>query len=205
MPLTVLIPPVSNNLTTAETVARELLLTDENLVVGISELIPMASAACASYCNRVEGFGLAVVRQTERIATARDCIILARDLNVVLAGVVGDYTLGVVEAGTTLGADEYELDAGGLLYRLSDDERTNWEPGLVTITYKAGYALLDDLPWDIERACILTVAEMHAQRGGNPGLRSQNNGLMAETFMTPVAGVPPQAARLLDPWRRFAL
>lgn len=194
--LTVITPPVTNDLTVVATVQRELQLTRAEDIEGLADLIAEASGACASYCRRPEGFGLATVRQTERLARAIDCIILARDLAVTISGVTVD--------GEALTATDYELD-GSLLYRRDGDRLVMWSAGVVEVTYSAGYATLGDLPWEIERACIQTVAAFHAARGVNPMLTRESNSVTTVAYAETVGGLPPSAAALLNPWVRIAL
>jgi hypothetical protein len=194
--LTVVAAPTTNDLTTTETAQRELRLEAQEDLDGLAELIAKASAACASWCGRPEGFGRATVTQTERLTRCADVLILARDLAPAISS--------VTEAGTALDADDYELD-GSLLYRLSDDERTTWPAGKIVITYAAGYTSLTDLPHEIEAACLLTLAQMHAGRGENPMERRADNGLLSVSYMDTDGGIPPAAAALLLPYRRYVL
>jgi hypothetical protein len=195
--LTVLTPPTTSDLTIAATATRELQLLREEELAGLAELIGQASATCGAFCGRPEGFGRATVRQTERITTPRDCIILDRDLAPAITGITLD--------GTALAGTDWELD-GALLYRLSGDARVRWERGTVAITYAAGFTLLAELPQEIERACLLVVAAIHAARGRDPMQRTENNGLVAASYLDPRPGMeamPPAAAALLAPWRRL--
>ena len=197
--LTVLTPSPTSDLTIAATAARELQLLRQEELDGLGELIGQASATCAGWCGRPEGFGRATVRQTERITTPRNSIILDRDLAPAITSITVD--------GVALAAADWELD-GALLYRLSGDARIRWERGVVVVTYAAGFALLADLPPEIERACLLVLAAIHAGRGRDPMQRTENNGLVAVSFLDPRPGmesIPPAAAALLSPWRRLHL
>lgn len=196
--LTVVTPPTTNDLTTIETATRELRLDDhQDNLLGLAELIQKASAACAGWCMRPEGFGRATVTQTERLTVSRECIILDRDLNPSITTVVED--------GDTLAGSDYEVD-DGRLYRLDDDERIEWPAVKIVITYEAGYldgGELDDLPQEIESACLLTLAAMHQARGENPLVRRSDNGLLSTSLAPTNGGIPDQAAQLLAPFRRW--
>lgn len=194
--LTVLTPPVTGDLTIFATAQRELQLTRPEDVSGLNELIAQASGACANYCCRPEGFGRATVRQTERLTRWTDCIILDRDLDVAISAVTVD--------GEALAATDYELD-GSLLYRLDADRRVAWSAGVVEITYQSGYTLLAGLPFDLERACLITLAAIHAGRGGNPMLTRESNSVTTVAYAETVGGVPAAAAQLLAPYRRIAV
>ena len=195
--ITVITPPATNMLTVIATAARELSILEAT--AGLQELIGQASDACARYCGRAEGFGRATVAQTERDIYA-PCIVLDRDINPAITSVVED--------GVTLAASNYELD-GSLLYRLSDDSRTQWAAAKVVITYAAGYVLLTDTPQDLERACIATLAAIYAARGRDPRIRSEAaDGVGSVSYLDPKAGaeaLPVEAAALLSPYRKISL
>jgi hypothetical protein len=193
--ITIITPPATNALTVLATAARELAIPEATS--GLQELIGQASDICARYCGRPEGFGRATVRQTER-SVDLPCIILDRDLNPAITSVIED--------GTTLAATDYELD-GSLLYRLSGDYRIQWRAAVVQVTYAAGYALLTDLPQDIERACLATLAGLQTARGRDPRIRSESaDGVGSVSYLDPRAGaeaIPIEAAALLAPWRKM--
>lgn len=82
--------------------------------------------------------------------------------------------LEVVEDGTTLTPDDYELDeATGQLWRLSDGDRIWWsDAAAITVQYTGGYALPGDLPADIQRAAIDQAKASYMGAGRDPNLRS---------------------------------
>lgn len=198
--LTVITPPASSDLTTVETAVRELALTQEADLGGLDALIRQASAICARYCGRSEGFGRATVRQTDRLSRAADCIILERDLAPSIAS--------ITEGGVALAGTDYELD-GSLLYRLAGDRRTTWQPAVVVVTYDAGYSLPASVPGDLERACLLLMQGMFSARGRDPLVRSESaDGVGSVSYLDPRAGaeaLPPQVAGLLSSWLRVAI
>lgn len=65
----------------------------------------------------------------------------------------------VTEDGSSLSADEYEVDANGL-YRLSSDTRMNWPTGEHTVVYSAGY---DTVPYDLKFAAIRFIQSEYTQ------------------------------------------
>lgn len=190
----------SADLTVLANAKAELLVTGTDQDTRIAALITQASGICASYCMRPEGFGLATWRETLRLSMSREAIILARDLAPAITSVVVD--------GVTLAAADYELD-GSLLHRLTDDRLTYWAPGKVVVTYTAGFALLTDLPQEIERACLLTLQSLWAAPGRNPLVRSETaQDVGSVSYLDPRAGMealPPQAAGLLAPWQRVSV
>jgi hypothetical protein len=195
--LEVITAPTTSDLTVLATATRELQLVRAEDTAGLADLICEASGICASWCKRPEGFGRATVRQTERLATARDCIVLERDLAPTITSVTLD--------GTTLASTEYELD-GALLYRLVSDDVVAWPAGAkVVITYQAGFVLLTGLPTEIERACLAVIAYLHGLRGNNPAARTEDNGLTRISYQDTDGGIPMQAAGWLRPYRRVTL
>lgn len=82
--------------------------------------------------------------------------------------------LEVIEAGTELTPDDYELDEfTGQLWRLSDGDRIWWsDAGVITVSYTGGYGLPDDLPADIQRAAIEQSKATYMAGGRDPTLRS---------------------------------
>lgn len=192
--LQVITPATSHDLTVLETARAELGGAAGATDADILGLIGQASAACAAWCNRPT-FAKETVRQTERGAPPAG-IILARDLNVQVQG--------VTVSGVALTSDEYAAE-DGVLFRIGAGMCFGWQWGLpVVIEYTAGFSLLAELPHDIERACLATLRAWYFARGRDPGLRSMSSEGIGMTQFAPAAagGLPPEAAALLQPWRR---
>jgi hypothetical protein len=196
--LSVVTAAESQDLTLVETVRNELGLSTENDQF-IERLVHEASAACASYCDRV--FGEEVVSEVIRNTVSRDSIHLQR-------WPVSSVS-SVVEDGVTLDADEYEVDpVTGFLYRLDgDDGRSCWPCVKITVTYTGGYELLDELPRDIERACIELVKAWYFSAKRDPMVKSSDlPGVMSESYWVGGIGngaLPPNVTALLDQYRSF--
>lgn len=118
----------------------------------------------------------------------------------------------IVVDGITLDADEWELGGeASWLYRLSDDRRIDWTGAKITVTYAGGYILPGaagaNLPADIERACLITIAAAVQAQGRDPALRSESaDGIGAQSWLDPRTdhgALPWQAAELLAPHRRY--
>ena len=82
--------------------------------------------------------------------------------------------LEVVESGTALTTDDWELDeVTGQLWRLSSGEYCWWsDSGTITVSYVGGYGLPDDLPADIQRAAIDQAKANYMSGGRDPTVRS---------------------------------
>lgn len=87
--LEILAPAATGDLTTLAIAKRELGVTDTAQDPRISDLIGAASDLVAQWCNRA-GFGREALRQTERLATLVDVLVLQRDLGVTVTTVAED-------------------------------------------------------------------------------------------------------------------
>lgn len=198
--LSILDPATTNDLTILATLKTELGITDTASDAYLADLIRQASDTVTRYCGRAT-FNRETVQQTERLTCRRECIVLDRDILPAITS--------VTEGGTALTADEYELD-GSLLYRLCGDVRICWAACKVVIVYAAGYVSLTDVPYDLERAVLITAAAWHSAKGRDPMLRSETTEGVGATSWIATAGMaamPPQAVSILDvgPYRLYAI
>jgi hypothetical protein len=196
--LTLITPHGTRAMVTEARARVELRLQQAEEYADLLELIYAASDACAKWCRLPvrPGFGRSVWRQTERLDTDMECIVLGASFLPAVSSITVD--------GEALTADEYEID-DGLLYRLDvDDDRTTWR-GKVVINYSAGFDLVQgssglyDLPHDLERACTITLAAMWGMRGRDPTERTHDDGLVSSAFRP--EAVPLEAQQLLQPYR----
>lgn len=199
------VAPAAKDLTLLATVKTELSITVTAQDAWLTDAIRQASDAIAAFCRRPEGFGRATWAQTWRAAYTGQCVgalILARDLAPAI--------VSVVEDGATLASTDYLLD-GALLRRLSDDAPTEWRAAKIVVTYQAGYTLLTDLPYDVERCCLDLVVRAHQAKGRDPGLRSERIlDVIAQSWDTPGGdgfkdGLPRDVAERLGPYIRWAV
>lgn len=197
--LEVLTPAGSSDLTTLATAKRELGVADATQDARIADLIREASDLVAQWCNRA-GFGRETLRQTERLASPVDVLVLQRDLGVTVTTVIED--------GVALSAGDYER-GGVLLYRLRGDLRVLWTARTVVIEYQAGFALPDDVPAALERACLDLLAGLWHGQGRDPAVRNETTeGVGAVGYFEHRADTLPLAVdRLaaLERYRRFHL
>lgn len=82
--------------------------------------------------------------------------------------------LEVVEGGTALTSDDWEIDnATGQLWRQGSSDRTYWSgSGNTLVSYVGGYILPGDLPADIQRAAIDQIKATYMGGSRDPALRS---------------------------------
>lgn len=191
--ITVITPAESYDLTTINSVKAELGISDNSEDEHLYRWIRQASGVIADYCNRV--FAEETLEETFRSATNADTLVLARCPIVSIAS--------IVENGVALAEADYEIaSASGTLIRLCDDTRTCWPTGKIVVTFTAGYALLGDLPYGVERAAITLVSQYRHDAGRNPNIRSESTDGLGSTSWFDGAGsrggLPPEVVGLLQ-------
>ena len=173
----------------------------------IAVLIKQASSIIAAYCDSV--FGQETVEQTfwsDHPSEWASSFMLARDR-------VTD-VLSVEIDGTVLDPVEYRLATDGYLHRVNfiagGSCHWTWTQEAI-ITYTAGYALLDSLPYGIERATLSLIKDYYFAIGGDPQIRSEEiPGVRTVTYSNSVVGgsgtgsLPPEVTSLLWPYKRLA-
>jgi hypothetical protein len=198
--LAVTTPAATKDLTTLARLKTDLGITDAAQDAALADVIREASDAIGRFCARPEGFGRETVTETWRLSGSAECLILARDILPAVASVTED--------GEPLAAADYLLD-GSLLRRLFDDTPHDWTARKIVVTYAAGYALLADTPYDLERACLDLCATIWASRGRDRSLRSESaDGVGAVSYLDPRAasgGLPQAIADALASYRRIAV
>lgn len=197
--LEILSAAANSDLTTLATAKRELGVTDTAQDARIADLIHEASDLLAQWCNR-SSFGRETLRQTARLASPVDVIVLQRDLGVLVTAVTED--------GVALTAAGFER-GGVLLYRLRDGVRVAWIARTVIVEYLAGLVLPDDVPPALERACLDLLAGLWHGQGRDPAVRNETTeGVGSVGYFEARADTLPLAAdRLaaLERYRRFHL
>lgn len=167
----------SYDLTVLDTVKLELgiAISDNSRDDELTSWIHQASDAIASVCKRV--FAEETLSEVFRSEYSDNHIsalkLSRRPVNIITS---------IVEDAITLEETEYEVDfKAGLIYRMFSTDglnRGSWQfCQKVTIIYTAGYVLLDDLPYDIERACLNLIKHFNTNsvvgggRGGDSSLK----------------------------------
>jgi len=166
----------------------------------ITAWIHQASGIIASECNRV--FARETVSEQFRPNRSMDVLSLTR------------YPVSSIssinENDEALAATDYEVDKeSGLLYRMSNDNRTCWQYGKIVVVYIGGYDIPVELPQPIERACILLVKQMRSSATRDPMLKSQEvPGVLSQAFWVGDIGnnsLPPEVSSLIAPYRNIVI
>lgn len=169
----------------------------------IAVLIKQASGIVAAYCDQV--FGEETVTETfwaDAPSEWARSFMLEREPVTEIVNVVID--------GATLDPSEYRMSTDGHLHRIGSTGVCQWAwTSEAVITYTAGYVLLDDLPYGVERAALLLIKGYYLGIGGDPRIRSEDiPGVRSVTYAlgsaTEAATMPPDVAALLKPYRRLA-
>jgi hypothetical protein len=203
--LEVITPAACLDLTVLDTAKAELGIpeSDTSQDEFIATLIKQASGIVADYCNQV--FGAEEVEEifwADAPSTWARSFMLAREPVISIDSVEVD--------GLTLDPSAYRMASDGHLHRLDTVGMTYWcLTSTVIVRYTAGYVLLDDLPYGVERAALSLIREYHSGAGRDPRVRSEDiPGLRSVTYQVGRAGdaptLPPEAVALLRPHRRLA-
>ena len=190
--LTVTTPASNFDLTVLATVKDELGITDRREDDNLARWIKQASDAISKHCNRV--FVQETVSETFRLKCRDDGLLLAR---YPVSGIAS-----VVENDTTLDASDYEVTTeSGVLKRLSSDREWCWPAGKIVVAYTAGYALVTDLPYGVERAAIALVKQYRYSAERDPLLRSEQvEGAGSSAYFdgVEITGLSPEVEGLLS-------
>lgn len=157
----------------------------------LQRFITQASDVIAGYCNRV--FAIETVKETFRFSASAADIMLRRYPVTEIVSVTMN--------GQSVDAALYQIDREtGIMDRLECQGAAAWWSGSVVVTYKAGFALPDDLPDGIERACITLVKGYAASGDRDPMVRSETSDGVGSTdyFSGAGTGLPPEVEGLIS-------
>jgi len=203
--LEVITPAACLDLTVLETAKMELGIpaSDTSQDDTIAVLIKQASGVVADYCNTV--FGAEEVVETFWADSPSEwarSFMLSRQPVISIESVEVD--------GMILDPSDYRMASDGHLHRLNTVGMTMWAlTSTVLIHYTAGYVLLDDLPYGVERAALSMIKTFHSGTGRDPMVRSESiPGLRDVSYQVGSLGdsesLPPEVVALLRPYRRLA-
>ena len=202
------------DLTVIETVKLELGIpeSDTSKDDQIATLIKQASGVISAYCDNM--FAQETVVETfwsgSRLWEAEwtSSFMLSREPVSEIISVEID--------GAILDPSEYRMANDSHLHRINmaSGETCLWTwTANAIITYKAGYVLLDDLPYGIERAALMLIKDYYSGVGRDPRVRQEEiPGVRNVTYW--VGGMntasqqssmlPPDVTALLAPYKRLA-
>lgn len=185
----------SKSMTSLARVKTELDITVDTHNTFLYDAIAQASAAVVSYCRRE--FAQETLVDSFRIGGGIGLLQLRRRPIVSVSSIVED--------GVTLDSDDYEIiKDNGWLQRLdSDGDPQCWECGKIVVTYVAGWAMLTDLPSDLERVTIDLVKSKWFGRKRDPMVKREDvpGVLLTEYWVDTgqyVRGLPAGIAQRLD-------
>lgn len=209
--LTVTQPSTTFDLTVVATVKAELGITNRKSDDQLAVFIRQASGAAASYCNRV--FALEGIKEEfwpDRDGMHHASRLLNGGLSVLQLRryPIAEMTL-VTENGVALTEDtDFRVDAeNGFLYRINASGFTrHWRTWPLVVEYSGGYALLDELPFPIERAVINMVKTAYNAAKRDPLIMSESiPGIRDVRYWVPSGGTQTpftsDVVELLDNFR----
>jgi hypothetical protein len=213
----VIAPAITHDLTTLDIAKEELGIdTDEN-DARLARWIRETSVYIERHCNRT------LVKETvKEIWHGADYWYLPevsqeiRPLNLRRYPVVEITSFGSVDEDPPLTMDDYQLDAfRGRLWRLHEGQRSYWSwhwsnTALMSleITYTGGYDNPDNLPPDLQAACLALLKIRNDTFGRDRFIRSQEiPGVIKEEYNNPASpgqsGLPPEICEMLQPFQEF--
>lgn len=198
---TVLVAPVTRDLTILPTVKEELGITKSDWDVLLGRLISEQSEVATKYCRRE--LAQATVIDYFRLGSGSYLPLIPsrRPVSSVTTLAEGETEL--------VAATDYETDsATGFLWRLTSDARTYWPTEKIALTYVGGFELLTTLPRDIERAVLILIKQAWFERTRDPRAKSETVEGIGRTDLwvgaIPGTGaLPSEATALLDPYRQY--
>lgn len=219
---------VDNALTTVARLCRELQIavpTGEDLT-DLEQFIAQASDAIEAYCDRrflkatvtekVRGYGGPTLRLSRyplvsitSVALSGNAISASSDTWAATPE-TDDAEQGVLRHLSSNWEWTADWDAGAA----APEQRAGTERPLYTVVYVGGYVLPASsprtLPYQIERACLLTCVDLYHNEGRNQQIVSETVMSASRTYADrtgePSAGgiIPDNALPLLDKYRRWS-
>lgn len=203
----ILTPPASEDLTLVETVKRELNIktnVDDDLWL---ERIRRASAEITRFCNRP--FAQAVVTDYFRptgSSSLGSCVFVSRPP-------VVEVIESEEEVPTPIDWSKYTFNDHGQVELLDPSGGTpEWVANtIISITYRGGYLLLQELPREIEEACINLVKARYFGAKRDPYVVSESvPGVLSTEYRIGALGIegshlPPDVQAPLESYKRYVI
>ncbi len=164
----------SRRLTTAAAVRAALKDTSSTYDTLIESIIDRVSADCVNFCNLARDIGgkqPTFVSETLRATwLITNC---GRDHELLLPWRAPVTAItSVVEDGVTLTSADYQLTAGGILERISNDAPMPWSTGKIVVVYVAGVTA-GTIPPELEGKVIDQVKMLYLGTDRDGALRSE--------------------------------
>jgi hypothetical protein len=218
---------VTNALTTVERVAAALSIAvpTGDALTNLEQMIAQASDAIEAYCDRtflkatvtekVRGYGSPTLRLSRYPLVSITSVSLSGSTIAASSDTwsatpeTEDAKQGVLRHLSANWEWTADVDAGAA----APEQRAGTERPLYTVVYVGGYVLPSGsprtLPYDIERACLLTAVALYRNEGRNRDILSETVMSASRTYAAaPGAGnvgiLTPEAAALLDKHKRWS-
>jgi hypothetical protein len=225
---------VANALTTIARVCRELGISvpasSSDDEVDLEQMIAQASDACEAYCDRtflkatvtekVRGYGSPTLRLSRYPLVSITSVSLSGSTIAASSDTwsatpeTEDAKQGVLRHLSANWEWTADVDAGAA----APEQRAGTERPLYTVVYVGGYVLPSGsprtLPYDIERACLLTAVALYRNEGRNQDIVSESvmsasrtyAGSTVNTGIGRGAGgiIPDNALPLLEKYKRWS-
>ncbi|MGE0698784.1 MAG: phage head-tail connector protein [Hyphomicrobiaceae bacterium] len=179
-------------------VVRELLSIDGNDEdKALEGFIARASDVISRHCRRT--FGKETVEETFRPDQCLGELILSRYPVVSIAS--------ISENGTTLSADDYEVDKDrGFVTRLHGTRPCYWSTCKTIVTYVAGYDLPASTPQALQQACLQLVKAFYLGADRDPLIRSESvTPMSSASYFGGSDYLPPDVIGLLGQFRNLRM
>ncbi len=211
-----------NALTDAATVQARLRLADGVDTTLIEQLINEASAAIETFCGRELTYNAAVSEQVAPMGGPK--LLVSRTPLLSIASI----TLLFGDSSVVVDPADYAIDDGdiGTIYRrfgwpwsaqlqeglnFDRDQQPGTERRTCTVVYAGGYVteeqstdmLPRSLPYDLERACVITAIAYYRGGGRDPTIKQETVGKASRTYANSV-DMPDQAKEISLRYARWS-
>lgn len=206
--VTVLTPASSHDLTVVGTLKAELKIaaSDRTKDARLLSLIRQATDRINAECGRP--FGKEAVSETFWLDSCENPSVLVLNRRPVVSPV--DSVTEGVDSVTVLEATDYTLvnPERGILARGSGANGwSGWRSSKIVVVYTGGFTLLNELPQNIERACLDLAAHYYHTSGRDQTVTAVNiPDVGSRNYASPAPGgaLPPGVLDLLRPYRKVA-